>query len=424
MNNKLRKLLFFFSPFIFSCSLLLAEEQFIEEEWLDAEEKALGESFETQECNHNCHVLPPYMVDKIYEYGVKHKKHSLVRLAKATREYAKKHKRQEAPPLKEHELEDKGLTSKIQTKDGRLKKPVMAIYDARGKDDFGTLDQYRYYSLDNPLAPPYAFRWEKDVLAAMVATLDFYWEKFNWNSINGQGADLLAVVNYSDSYLNAYYDGYKQVYGNPSNNFWLRQWFGSFTDDVDIAAHELTHGISSYKAKLIYLGQSGAINEHMSDVFGVQIKHYFYYKKNKVLEARAKWKIGDNVLLPYNGREFALRDMLNPGQGYIAHPILGDDPQPADFFSYVPLPWYYDNGGVHIYSGPLNRVFARIAERLGGNAWEKAGVIWYHAYDRLQPDATFIQLAQATILIAQELFGSETAAIVSQTWDESGVWRT
>jgi Zn-dependent metalloprotease len=70
----------------------------------------------------------------------------------------------------------------------------------------------------------------------------------------------------------------------------------------------------------------------------------------------------------------ALRSMKAPGTAYDNN-LMGKDPQPADMAHYVHTA--QDNGGVHTNSGIPNRAFFLVATALGGNAWEKAGQIWY-----------------------------------------------
>src|SRR5262249_6826367 len=146
-------------------------------------------------------------------------------------------------------------------------------------------------------------------------------------------------------------------------------YFNRFTISVDIMGHELTHGVTAYTAGLIYQGQSGALNESISDVFGSMVKQFALSQT----VATADWLIGAGIFTPkVNG--VALRSMKEPGTAY-NDPVLGKDPQPADMAHYVNTS--SDNGGVHINSGIPNRAFYLTAVALGGNSWDRAGRIWY-----------------------------------------------
>ena len=87
------------------------------------------------------------------------------------------------------------------------------------------------------------------------------------DSIDGAGMDIVSVVNAGDQgggpLYNALWDGEKIVYGNPDPTQ-LRP----LSADLDIVAHELTHGVTEFSGDLVYLGQSGAMNEAYSDYFG------------------------------------------------------------------------------------------------------------------------------------------------------------
>lgn len=72
------------------------------------------------------------------------------------------------------------------------------------------------------------------------------------------------------------------------------QMFGSFTQSLDVIAHELTHGVTQYTASLPYHQQAGALNESMSDVFGTMVKQY---TKNETVK-QADWLICAELLMP------------------------------------------------------------------------------------------------------------------------------
>src|SRR6185295_7901081 len=119
--------------------------------------------------------------------------------------------------------------------------------------------------------------------------------------------------------------------------------------------------------------------------------------------ADADWLIGAGLLAP-GIRGVALRSMSAPGTAY-DDPLIGKDPQPAHMQDF-----YYgseDQGGVHINSGIPNRVFWRVATRMGGNAWELAGQIWFRAFTtKLPARADFKDAARATADAAGELGGN------------------
>ena len=193
--------------------------------------------------------------------------------------------------------------------------------------------------------------------------------------------------------------------------------FNRFTIAVDVIGHELTHGVTEDEAKLTYLYQPGALNESVSDVFGSLIKQY----QNKETAKQADWLIGEG-LFTAKVQGTALRSMKAPGTAF-DDKVLGKDSQPADMSGFVHTS--QDNGGVHTNSGIPNHAFYLAATAIGGNAWEKAGQIWYDTIcDRtLGHSATFSTFAGRTIAHATQRYGSNSAErkAVMDAWRQVGV---
>jgi hypothetical protein len=142
------------------------------------------------------------------------------------------------------------------------------------------------------------------------STWKLYEEVYGRNSIDGSGLRLLGSVHYGEGYQNAFWNGTRMVFGDGDGEI-----FGRFTASLDVIGHELTHGVVEHTAALTYSGQSGALNESISDVFGVLVKQYALGQD----AAAADWLIGGDLLLP-GVKGVALRSMLHPGTAY-------DDPR-------------------------------------------------------------------------------------------------
>lgn len=243
------------------------------------------------------------------------------------------------------------------------------------------------------------------------ATYDLYEEVFERNSIDNRGLRLDSTVHFGVKYDNAFWNGDQMVYGDGDGEIFER-----FTKAIDVIGHELTHGVTQYEANLIYYGESGALNESFSDVFGSLVKQRVL---NQTAE-EADWIIGEG-LFTANVKGVGIRSMKAPGTAY-DDPVLGKDPQPATYKDrYKGLE---DNGGVHINSGIANRAFYLAAVEIGGYAWEKAGKIWYIALrDRLRSRANFKRAANTLIAVAGELYGegSQEQNAVRKGWQEVGV---
>ncbi|MDX6241446.1 MAG: hypothetical protein QOG10_6270 [Kribbellaceae bacterium] len=244
------------------------------------------------------------------------------------------------------------------------------------------------------------------------STWKMFKECFGRDSVDNAGLPLTSTVHYDRDYANAFWDGSQMVFGDGDG-----QIFKGFTSCIDVTGHELTHGVTQHTANLAYEGQSGALNESISDVFGSLTKQYDLGQS----AAEADWVIGAGLFQPgVNG--VGLRSMKAPGTAY-DDPRLGKDPQPAHMDDFVITT--EDSGGVHINSGIPNRAFYLTATALGGNAYDDAGKIWYQTLTsgRLNENATFADFAQATRDAATELYGADSSQLagVTAAWQQVGV---
>lgn len=103
-------------------------------------------------------------------------------------------------------------------------------------------------------------------------------------------------MHYDEQYNNAFFDGEQMVFGDGDGEIFL-----DFTVAIDVIGHELTHGLTQYTANLSYFGQSGALNESMSDVFGSLVKQYSLGQTAD----QADWLIGSDCWPPGPGRRCA-----------------------------------------------------------------------------------------------------------------------
>ncbi|MET9297353.1 M4 family metallopeptidase [Streptomyces sp. NPDC003077] len=284
-------------------------------------------------------------------------------------------------------------------------KPNRTIYDAKHQE---TLPGRKVHSEnDKPSKDASVNR----AHAGLGATFDLYLKVYERRSIDNAGLPLDATVHYGENYDNAFWDGRRMVFGDGDNDLFL-----DFTIPVDVIGHELTHGVTQYTANLEYWGQSGALNESVSDVFGSLIKQYALGQN----ASQADWLIGAGLLGP-NVTGEALRSMKAPGTAY-DDDVLGKDPQPATMDDYVKTS--RDNGGVHINSGIPNHAFYLLATALGGNAWERAGHIWYDVLTggQLDKNAQFADFARLTVAAARARFGEgDELQSVLKAWSQVGV---
>lgn len=125
-------------------------------------------------------------------------------------------------------------------------------------------------------------------------TYDYYNIKHNRNSIDNKGYKLRSYVHYSVNYANAFWNGDFMTYGDGNSST-------QPLVAIDIIGHEITHGLTSHTADLVYASESGALNEGFSDIFGNMIE--FFAKP-----ADTSWEIGEDI-------GYVIRNMSNPNSG-------------------------------------------------------------------------------------------------------------
>lgn len=226
-----------------------------------------------------------------------------------------------------------------------------------------------------------------EVYTSAEAVLGFFAE-LGRRSIDNFEMNLILNVHFGVNYMNAFWDGDEMTFGDGDGSI-----FTSFARSLDVVAHELAHGVTQFTANLDYYSQSGALNEHFSDVFGTAITQYHLGQAPD----EADWLIGNEIMGPTLFGE-ALRSMKAPGSAY-DNPLMGSDPQPDHMDDYYAGP--ADNQGVHINSGIPNKAFYLAAtDQLGT---QKASKIWYHALQNLWSTADFNDAVEVIVESARIL---------------------
>lgn len=283
--------------------------------------------------------------------------------------------------------------------------PQRVIFDAKHQEDIHATSVMRLEG-----EAPVRDRCADEAYDGLGDTYRFFWEVFQRDSIDDGGMHLEGEVHFARDYDNAFWDGERMIFGDGDGRL-----FTGFTSAVDVIGHELSHGIVQHTLGLRYLGQPGALNESIADVFGTLVKQYAL--RQSVEEA--DWLVGSGILGPaLRGR--GLRSLAAPGTAF------DGDPQPAHMRDYHAM--VADNGAVHINSGIPNHAFYLFATTLGGRAWEKAGPVWYDVLvgRRVDPYAGFAAFGLATIRAAEHRFGhgSPEAKAAADAWAEVGVLST
>ena len=241
------------------------------------------------------------------------------------------------------------------------------------------------------------------------ATYDFYKEVFNRNSLDDRGMSLISSVHLLRKLNNAFWNGEQMVYGDGDGRAFIR-----FTKSLDVVGHELSHGVVTHTCNLAYQGESGALNEHFADAFGVMVKQW---KQNQTA-AQADWLIGASIMGPKT-KVKSLRT-FKAEKAYEGDPILGTDPQPKHVKD--KYRGSADNGGVHINSGIPNHAFYLTAMKIGGRSWLRAGRIWYRTLLNLTANSGFKDMVETSVTAAATEFGrgSKEHKAVQAAWGEVG----
>jgi Zn-dependent metalloprotease len=343
-------------------------------------------------------IVPPHMLQAIAEQGTQAQREFAIDTLRATAQF--RGERRFEPLIRSLEG--------IQSRPGIVRK----IYDAQNQKQLpGKL-------VRSEGEPSLADVAANEAYDGAGHTYDLYKDAYGRDSIDDAGMDILSVVHYGVGYDNAFWNGKYMVYGDGDEDLpEAQRLFNRFTIALDVIGHELTHGVVTYTANLYYYEQSGALNESFADVFGILTKQ----RTLGQTAAESDWIIGAGLFTP-NVQGIGIRSMSNPGTAY-NDPVLGRDPQPGHMNNYVNTT--ADNGGVHINSGIPNRAFYVTALEMGGNAWEKAGRIWYVTLrNHLTARATFQQAADHTYAVAATLYGagSREQQAVRSGWREVGIF--
>ncbi|MEV7343970.1 M4 family metallopeptidase [Streptomyces sp. NPDC093544] len=233
-------------------------------------------------------------------------------------------------------------------------------------------------------------------------TWDFYKNTFGRSGIKNDGVAAYSRVHYSTAYVNAFWDDscFCMTYGDGTSSTHA-------LTSLDVAGHEMSHGVTSNTANLTYSGESGGLNEATSDIFGTGVEFY----------ANNSTDVGDYLIgekININGDGTPLRYMDEPDK----------DGGSADS-------WYSGVGNldVHYSSGPANHMFYLLSEGSGSktingvtyNSPTSDGVavagigraaalqIWYKALTTyMTSSTTYAQARTAALNAASALYGASS----------------
>ncbi|MGW7129816.1 M4 family metallopeptidase [Streptomyces bobili] len=239
-----------------------------------------------------------------------------------------------------------------------------------------------------------------DAAYGAQTTWDFYKNTFGRNGIKNNGVAAYSRVHYGNAYVNAFWSDtcFCMTYGDGEANT-------NPLTSLDVAAHEMTHGVTSNTAGLNYSGESGGLNEATSDIFGTAVEFFAANSSDP-----GDYLIGEKIDI--NGDGSPLRYQDKPSK----------DGSSADYWSST-----LKNLDVHYSSGPANHFFYLLGEGSGaktingvsynsptsngstvtGIGRAKAVQIWYKALTSYMTSTTnYAGARTATLSAASALYGS------------------
>ncbi|WP_306591198.1 M4 family metallopeptidase [Geothrix sp. 21YS21S-4] len=244
-----------------------------------------------------------------------------------------------------------------------------------------------------------------DAMFGMMESWDFYKNVFGRNGIDGAGTATYSRVHIGNSYDNAFWSDtcFCMTYGDGSS-------FTTLTA-LDVAGHEMSHGVCARTANLTYSGESGGLNEANSDIFGTMIEFYSRGGSGATIgNTGGNWTIGEQLA------STPLRYMYKPSL---------DGASPDAWSSTT------KNLDVHYSSGPMNRCFYFLSQGattsgntsttylpsgMTGVGNDKAAAIWFRALSTYMTSSTnYAGARTAAISAVKDLYGAGSA-------EEQAVW--
>ena len=298
---------------------------------------------------------------------------------------------------------------------------TVKIYDAKFSPEFYALIRPGRLVLED--GEKKALLVPKDARAAsenIIKVRDYYFEKFGRKSWDDKGGDIMASVNVNrllspfdltGQKQNAAWAGTRFLFGAGKKN-----GLDNMVNAVDVVGHEYTHAIVQTTSNLKYEGQSGALNEHLADVFGVIINVHYNNPTNPYM-------IGSTILHGELAQKAqALRDLMDPAKGLTPQPghmkELSTNPKYMKFAPGCVPTNENDKCGVHTLSGIPSKMAALVMSAMGP---ENAAPLFYNVMTkRLKPYSNFADYRAALMEECKSL-SSDTCAIVDEALKAVGM---
>lgn len=244
---------------------------------------------------------------------------------------------------------------------------------------------------------------------------NYYKNQHGHDSYDNAGVTIVSTVHYDENLNNAFWNGRQLIFGDGN-----KTRYSPLSQSLDIVGHEFTHAVTDNESDLIYRYQSGALNESLSDIFGV-------------LMDPPDWMIGEDVYTPGTAGD-ALRYMDNPTRGnqpdhmndFVTPDLTGSTMDRSCFNAR-----FQDNGCVHFNSGIPNKAAYLMAEggthhgiAVVGMGRENMGKVFYETQiNWLTRDSDFMDARDATLDAVVAIFPGDISKhkTVQNAWAVVGI---
>ncbi|MCX4819345.1 M4 family metallopeptidase [Streptomyces sp. NBC_01142] len=287
---------------------------------------------------------------------------------------------------------------------GETSKNTLTTWDARGRDVSevagtwpGGLKEFSHpekeFGKDATESGAVDAHW------AAGKVYDYYKQNHGRDSLDGRGGtvnSLVGVTEFGSPYVNAFWDGQKMVYGSGNDEF------KPLSADLDVVAHEMTHGVVENTANLVYAGQSGALNEAIADYFGNAIDTT---ASGVSMDDPDSGLIGEDLCRTTKPRDCAFRNM-NDGA--------------STSKNFLGVAFGTDNGGVHLNSTVFSGALWDLRQDVGGELADK--IVYKALAEYMTPLDGFTDGRNAVLAAAKDLGASaKQLNVVKRSFNAHGI---
>jgi Zn-dependent metalloprotease len=236
-------------------------------------------------------------------------------------------------------------------------------------------------------------------------TYDYYNNVLGRAGIWNTGAGARSRVHYGNAYVNAFWDGTQMTYGDGSGNTHP-------LTSIDVAAHEMSHGVTENTAGLAYTGDAGGLNEATSDIFGTAVEWY----ANSPADP-GDYLIGEKINI--NGNGTPLRYMDKPSKDGASKDCWSSTLGSLDpHYSSGPLNhWFYlasEGSGAKTINGVSYNSPTCDSSSFTGAGHSNIEKVWYRTLStKLTSGSTYLNAREGAITSAIELYGAGSATCVA-----------